>query len=355
MIIKKIKNRIKKYIHMIKHSKKVLSEIDSNSHPIILYFGIPMHPNLGDLAQCICIRKFLKENYPKYKVVEVDTTVYMNKRSKLKSKMKSKIKNEDLIFFQSGYCTQDLGGIEDLMHQAVIKDYPNNKLIILPQTVFFKTEERREQASKVYNSHKHLLFIARDNISYKTAKEMFPDVIIKEFPDIVTTMIGSYNFKEEKDNILFCLRNDIEKFYSNDQIEKLKSKLEKYERVDEIDTTISKPINADSNDLESTIINYIKDLAKYKLIITDRYHGTIFSLIANTPVIVIKTTDHKVTTGVDWFKGVYDGNVFYIDNIEDVPQKAEELLKRDCIIENKPYFKEKYYDKLPNIIEQELK
>lgn len=353
MIIRKIKNKLKPYIHKIHHTKKVLSEM--NNQPIILYFGVPMHPNLGDLAQCICIRKFLKENYPEYKIVEIDSKVYMNSKSNLRRKMKPKVKKENLIFFQSGYCTQDLGGIEDLMHQAVINDYPDNKLILLPQTIFFKTEERKKQASKVYDAHKHLLFLARDQVSYNIAKEMFPNLPIKAFPDIVTTMIGNYNFNEEKKNILFCLRNDIEKFYSNEEINRLKDKLKKFETIDEIDTTISEPMNANSKNLEEYIINYIKKLAKYKVVITDRYHGTIFSLIANTPVIVIKTTDHKVTTGVDWFKGIYDDNVFYEDNIENIPKRVEELLNRKTSKRNMPYFKSEYYDKLPEIIEKELK
>lgn len=53
-------------------------------------------------------------------------------------------------------------------------------------------------------------------------------------------------------------------------------------------------------------------MSHYKVVITDRYHGTIFSLIANTPVIIIKSTDHKVTTGADWFKGIYDDYVYVI-------------------------------------------
>ncbi len=53
-----------------------------------------------------------------------------------------------------------------------------------------------------------------------------------------------------------------------------------------------------------------------KLIITDRYHGTILSLVAGTPVIVIKTTDHKVTTGAEWFRGVYDDYVYLAESLQ---------------------------------------
>ncbi|MBR1376800.1 MAG: polysaccharide pyruvyl transferase family protein [Bacilli bacterium] len=348
MIIKKIWKRIARYPSIIKHSKNVLKSIKNEKY--IFYFGVPMHPNLGDLAQCVCIRKFLKENYSDYDVIEIDTNAFLSRFTTLRKKLKSKIKDTDLIFFQSGYCTHDLGGREDLMHQAVIKDYPNNRIIVLPQTVFFKSDCRKKQASEVYNSHKHILFLARDNVSYKLAKEMFPDIEIKAFPDIVTTMIGNYSFNNDRNGVLICVRNDIEKYYTDSDIENLKNIIERNTSVTVTDTTITKKIDANYNGLEKYILDYINDFSKYKVIITDRYHGTIFSLIANTPVIVIKSTDHKVKTGVDWFEGVYDDNIFYIDDINDVPNKVNELLKRKKIEKNKPYFKEKYYDKLPEFI-----
>ena len=86
--------------------------------------------------------------------------------------------------------------------------------------------------------------------------------------------------------------------------------------------------------------------------ITDRYHGTIFSLCAGTPVIIIKTTDHKVTTGADWFKGVYDDYVFVASNLDDAYIIAKELLRKDCNYTLIPYFKTNYYDKLKSSFEE---
>lgn len=352
MTIREVKVRLKRMVHKLVHSHSVLSQIDD--YPHIFYFGVPMHPNLGDLAQCMCIRKFLAENYPDYKVIEIDSKVFMDHHLNLRARLKNKVKLGDVIFFQSGYCTQDLGGVEDLMHQAVIQDYPNNKLIMLPQTVYFKSASRKEQASRIYNRHDHLLFLARDRISFEISKEMFPNLPLYVYPDIVTTLIGKYHFNKNRKGILMCTRNDLEKNYSDTELESLKYKLEAYDTVDQIDTTISEPMTANSSNMEEYIENYIGNLASYRLVVTDRYHGTIFSLVANTPVIVIKTTDHKVTTGVEWFKGIYDENVMYADNLEDVPKMAGQVLSRLYISENKPYFDKQYYGKLKQLIQDEL-
>ena len=62
--------------------------------------------------------------------------------------------------------------------------------------------------------------------------------------------------------------------------------------------------------------------------ITDRYHGTIFSLCAGTPVIILKTTDHKVTTGADWFKGVYDDYVYVAKDLDDAYSLCQKVLAK---------------------------
>lgn len=354
MRIRGLLSRLKRIIHSYKHTKKVLIGASSNSEKHLYYFGIPMHSNLGDLAQCMCIRQFLKENYPEYSVIEVDSKVFMNEKSQLRLKLKRYIKTQDLVFFQSGYCTQDLGGVEDLMHQAVMQDYPDNGLIMMPQTVFFKTEERKLQASRIYNAHNHLLFLARDKVSFETAKEMFPDISIYLYPDIVTTLIGNLNSLGKRNGILMCMRNDVEKYYSDEEVLELRLKLSDFDTVEIIDTTINGHINAESSKLDDTIMEYVAKLSSARLVVTDRYHGTILSLAANTPVIVVKTTDHKVSTGVDWFNGVYDDAVFYADTLEEAEEYARKILKENQEIHNKPYFKEMYYDKLRDLIKERL-
>lgn len=352
-MIEKYKKKVQKALRYTKHCNHVLKAVaDGKKH--LYYFGAPMHPNLGDLAQCVCIRRFLRDSYPDCEVVEVDTTVFMRSYFPLRNGLKKRIKKDDLIICQSGYCTHDLGGQEDMMHQALMQDYPDNHIVILPQTVFFKSKEREEQCSRVYNGHKHLLFFARDMKSFEIAKRLFPDKKIYAYPDIVTTLIGSEPYashKENRDGILLCIRNDVEKYYTDEQITHLRTELSQKSKVDLLDTTVGIPINADSDILEDYIRDYIFNMSKYRLIITDRFHGTIFGLVSNTPVIVIKTTDHKVSEGVNWFNGVYD-TVQYVPDIKDVPQVAYEMMERYPEVHNEPYFKEQYYDKLKSVIDE---
>lgn len=328
-------------------TKKQLAKIGGKN---IFYFGIPRHNNLGDLAQYVCIKKILNENYKDYSIIEIPSSLYYNNINDIRTDINLSIKEDDLIIFQSGYCTQDLGGYEDLVHKMVTRQFPNNKLVLMPQTVYFKSEDRKQDTSNALNNHNHLLFLARDQISFDSAKEMFPKINVQMYPDVVTTLIGKYNFSHERNDIMVCVRDDGEKFYSDSEISKLIKDLSTLGKVDKDDTTIKEQIDSSHPELQSVIESYIEKLSKYSVVITDRYHGTIFSLIANTPVIVIKTNDHKVVTGVDWFKGVYDDSVVYEDEISNVPKLVNTILTENRVCKNSSYFKEEYYDKLIDLI-----
>lgn len=75
-MIEKYKNKVQKALRYTRHCMHIL-KISSDNKKHIYYCGLPMHSNLGDLAQCMCIRKFLHESYPDFEIVEVDTTVFM--------------------------------------------------------------------------------------------------------------------------------------------------------------------------------------------------------------------------------------------------------------------------------------
>ena len=100
--------------------------------------------------------------------------------------------------------------------------------------------------------------------------------------------------------MLFCLRNDIEAHYSDSEMESLRSRFEGV-RTEVTDTSIHMNPAQMDRQREQLIWGKIEEFSKYELIITDRYHGTIFAAIASTPVIVINSADHKLSSGVNWF------------------------------------------------------
>lgn len=331
-----------------------LRKLEKNKKSVF-YLGIPAHSNLGDLAQGVCIRRWLKKHYPERQVVEIETNALVNTPFSLLNKLAKLYKSGDIIVFQSGYTTTDLGGFADEMHRAVMKVLPNAEMLMLPQTIFFQNKANEKRTAESYNSMKHMLFLARDRVSFGMAKQMFPDIPVMQFPDIVTTLIGNYSFDYSRDGIMFCCRDDGEKYYSDEEILSLMNKCEKLCKVAKTDTTkVGKTADIVRN-AKSYIMNEIDTYAHYKAVITDRYHGTILSLVAGTPVIIIKTTDHKVTTGAEWFKGVYDDYVYVANSLDEAYEIAKSVLNKELTNKLPPYFETNYYDKLPEIFSKEIR
>lgn len=342
--------RIPKEIKLYNRTKRDIIKFHEKNR--IYYLGVPVHNNLGDQAQGVCIRRWLKKHYPDREIVCVETNSLVNTKFSALKFLKKTYKPEDIIIFQSGYTTTDLGGYADEMHCKVIQALPNANFLMMPQTIFFEKEERKQNTSKVYSSAKNMLFLARDRVSFAMAQEMFTDIELMQYPDIVTTLIGQYDYCNERDGVLFCCRDDSEKYYTEEEISDLMNRCREFANVEITDTT--KASSDVAKNAEDYIMREIERYSKYKAIITDRYHGTIFSLVAGTPVIIIQTTDHKVTTGAEWFKGIYDEHVFLAGSLDEACEMCKKIYNSDRTHKLEPYFEKEYYDKLPAIFEEKI-
>lgn len=145
LYFRKLQKDIELYFVTSKKLKKCIA-LDEQK---LFYIGIPAHTNLGDLAQGGCIRKWIKENYNDRYVVEIETNSLVNTRFSLLGEFKKVFNaSKDIIIFQSGYTTTDLGGYADEMHRAVIECVPNAKILMMPQTIFFRNMEGLVKAIK---------------------------------------------------------------------------------------------------------------------------------------------------------------------------------------------------------------
>lgn len=319
----------------------------------IYFCGIPQHKNLGDQAQKYCIERWIKENYPEYIIICLPTWSFYDK--KFKKQLESVIQEDDIFIIQSGYCTTS-SHIDHVMHRYIVKTFCNNRALIMPQTILYNRKSDSGITGNIFKKNSKLLFLARDRKSYEDALKYFPETRVSLFPDIVTTLIGAedFRFNEPRNGILICVRNDSEKLYTNEQINKLSMQFSEAGYFYEIDDTNSNlPLNDLQDNIENELKRTIRFFGRHKVIITDRYHGTIFSMISNTPVIVLATLDHKVKTGTEWFKGIYDGAYYNAESLDEAYKIACKILENQTVLQNEAYFKVNYYDRLKNLFEDE--
>ena len=332
---------------------KRLEKLKTKNTKRMWYFGFPIHCNLGDLAQGCCIYDWLTKNYPDYEIITIKINEFRYQKRKAVKILKGLIKQDEIVFFQSGY-TMTENSETDRLRRCIIKSMPNKRYVILPQTVFYKTKKLEKKAKEAYSAHDNMLLLTRDRVSYEKACEMFHDAKIYNFPDIVTSRIGKYTFENERSGILFCMRNDIEQHYEDSEVAELMREMSKLDIVERTDTNAEIDVEKVHSDIWETIMQTIIQYSKYRLIVTDRYHGTIFALIAATPVIILDNTDHKLRTGAEWFHGVYDDYAVYVNELSKVQEAAKEMLNKKHSYKLDSYFDEKYYKNLKVLIEREI-
>ena len=350
-ILKKVQNKvsfIKAERYVTANQKKLQSVIVAkHSTPRIYFFCTPTHSNLGDQAQLFCWLRLFREWHPGYDIICVPTRYRQFGTIRT---IHEQIQKDDLIYIHSGYLIFDphpeLPFILD-----VVRGFYDKRIVILPQTVNLVGEWYKHVVSQVFNAHPNLTLLCRDEVSLANAQKLFPIVEKRLMPDVVTSLIGNAEFQYsgvKREGVMLCVRNDGEKLYSDEQISGLRNRFGNI-KISVCDTTINASIWEWEQNREKLIRKILFEFAHYQVIITDRYHGTIFSQIVNTPVIVISSTDHKLSSGVKWFpRDKFEQNITFANDLEEAYLLAMKVLSRKgMIVENPAWFKQQYYtDKL---------
>lgn len=94
------------------------------------------------------------------------------------SKFSNSIAKDDIILLQGGGNFGDIWPKPQDYRMRVIRQYPNNKVIILPQTVWFEHEANLKDCAKELANYPNLTICARDKESYRILKENFKNDIL---------------------------------------------------------------------------------------------------------------------------------------------------------------------------------
>ncbi len=327
----------------------------------VILIGYPTHTNLGDQAQLYCTIKWIKSTYPNSKLITIPCHSYVEGNASyltivlwslafsiIFGILRISTSKKDVFIGHSGYYLVDHhGGWYKFAYVA--KHFPRNKFIILPQTLNMYNPYFTKIISETFNSDKNLILLCRDEVSYKKAKDLFPKIRLLLYPDIVTSLIGSITYNYERNGILFCMRNDVEAYYSKEEIAYFMKQFDC--KTELTDTTIKVSEKDMALHREELILKKIDEFAHYQLIITDRYHGIIFSQIAATPLIAINSSDHKLSSGVKWFpKEIFSDYVFFANNLDEAYSLAQKILSKKLTKSTTTYFKDNYWSKLNDLI-----
>jgi len=308
----------------------------------------PRLKNIGDQAQVVAICKWLRKNYPNTPIIEFDKDECISKINFIKAITNPK----DIVFIHSGGNLGDRGIWSETGRRNVIQALPNNKIISLPQTIFFSDTEKgkteKEKSIKIYNKHKYLTVIGRDFESAELAAEMFPNAKTFAIPDFVLSLDKDDYIQTTKASkkILFCLRNDDESIFSDDEKRKLPEYLNlSVNDFEYFDTTIEQSI--ENSEREKYVQDTLKYFSDFEMIVTDRFHGVIFATLLNKPTIVLPTVDHKLTSAVEWFDSLPQIRLLKKEEMNIISTIYEELLSVKPVSND---WNNLYFDNLQKLI-----
>ena len=233
--------------------------------------------------------------------------------------IKRYISENDIITFKGGGNVGVEYFREELIRRKVIKDFPNNRLIMFPQTVYFPNTRfgRKEfkNTVKIFNNHCDFHAFFRDKISY----EMMNQYIKKNIyltPDIVFSLRSLAEYKDAPHGAVTCLRSDVEGIYSDNDKEVVYNVLKKYFKEDILITDTIKDYKIETDNREDELRKMWKIIANAELVITDRLHGMIFAALSGTPCIILNTYNHKLRGQYEWIKNL--NYIYCIDLEEDI-------------------------------------
>lgn len=295
--------------------------------------------NLGDQAILYAQIKYLKKTFPNHQIL-ISPISRFNQIKKYISKITS---SKDLIFLQGGGNLGNYYQRAENIRREIISILPNNKIILFPQTIYFSNDSNGQKelsiTKQIYNKHKHLLLIAREETSYKIMQQNFSNKIIL-LPDIVLLLnISDSQPITQRNGCLICLRNDIESILKRQDKEFIYHTL--LLQFNKKDIFFTDTIGQSSYKEVISKINYFK---QHKLVITDRIHGMIFAAISGTPCITISNYNYKVSGTYKWISHL--SYIQYINKIEDLPNTLKKMnLSQNYSFNNYTIWKE-YSSKL---------
>lgn len=276
--------------------------VESINKEDAFYFDYPMHLNVGDLLIYAGTEAFFKEYNINIRLRRCLQTFDINE-------VKKNITKNTTIICHGGGNLGDLYPLLQKLREELVINFPNNRIILLPQTGYFSNQDEMKKSAAIFSAHKDCHLFARDLPTLELLKNFSNKVIL--CPDMAHQLYGEFPLKNKVESLeknkLYFLRKDIEASQLEKNIESTLSASAVVKDWDDIVTSndityariYSKLARISNISHLSIFKDKINDLwykhtlniierarnefMKYDLVVTSRLHGHIFSCLLGIP------------------------------------------------------------------------
>lgn len=286
---------------------KILDFIEDKND--VIFVDFPLYYNVGDLLILAGTINFFKKN-------SINVKLYLSTTNFNDINIANVVTKDTTIICQGGGNFGDIYTAHQNLREKIIKEFPDNKIIILPQTSFFNNNESQEKSRKIFQKHNNIIMFARDQVTYEMFKEFTNYTYL--MPDMAHALYGELPKSKKNKNILYFLRKDIEKNPIQSEIQdKIKGndcldwdnlitkfdrrffsitwKLIQINRILKLQSLNKLIFKIWYKHACSLVFKASKFFSSYESIVTSRLHGHILSCLVDVPSSIIDNSYGKNT------------------------------------------------------------
>ena len=210
----------------------------------------------------------------------------------------------------------------DKSRATVLETFSRFKYVILPQSIHFFNEKDLEFAQQTYNQRKNLTMLLRDAVSHQLAQNYFPQVEVLLAPDMAFALGHRQRFYPPAIDCIWINRGDKE------MARRYRPAFPDHVTVEVTDWMdwLSPRENRHIESCYMKTYNGLLFLQRGKVVVTDRLHGYILSLLLDIPVVIVDNRIKKLTNFYNTWTPAAQ-NVKVVSTEEDAVQQVLALLE----------------------------
>lgn len=267
--------------------RQILQAIPPGSS--IYYIDYPVYNNGGDLLIMKGAEAFFRDNGIRVRA----------RYSVLDFPERLSIPGNQIIVLQGGGNFGDLYPVHQRLREKIVAQYPFHRIVILPQTIFYREEEQFDRSALVFNKHRDVHLFVRDPSSYAMAAKKFDRCSIYLSPDMAHQLWPIRPTTSPGKELLCFFRTDIERTGEQGRLEtnvqgdyldwsSLYNKVEK-KSISMIGKMMARssgalPLHTIWDRYSDYLVEKaIKRFSAYRRVKTSRLHGHILSCLMDKP------------------------------------------------------------------------
>lgn len=186
---------------MLKQRLRGLLEVLPPDRPLV-YLDYPVHLNFGDLLIMRGTERFCAQ----YGHRILARSAHMN----FLDRAASRITSQTILVMHGGGNFGDLYPVHQVFREEIVRRFPDNRIVVLPQSVYFSSSTELERSARLFKQHRDLILCVRDHESLAQTQGRFTQQTLL-VPDMAHQLWGdSEPAGDLSGRTLTLLRTDIE-------------------------------------------------------------------------------------------------------------------------------------------------